>query len=65
MQAEAQQQSSLQKAVEEELEWVRSNAKGQQKKGKARLRAFDELQQQVRHFPVSTFCLHAYALLDC
>ena len=35
--------SSMDKALKQELEWVRKNAKGQQKKGKARLRAYDEL----------------------
>ena len=46
-QAETQRQSSLKRAVEEELEWVHSNARGQQKKGKARLRAYEDLRQQV------------------
>ena len=35
--------SSMDKALKQELEWVRKNAKGQQKKGKARLRAYEEL----------------------
>lgn len=48
LQTESQKETGLRKAINEELEWVRSNAKGQQKKGKARLRAFDELTQQVR-----------------
>ena len=40
--AEASKQSSVQKAMSEELEWINSNAKGQQKKGKVcvALRAF-------------------------
>ncbi|AFC84930.1 energy-dependent translational throttle protein EttA [Frateuria aurantia] len=40
---EAQQEKSRQKAIEKELEWVRSAAKGRQSKGKARLARFDEL----------------------
>ena len=47
MQVEANKQSGLKKAIEEELEWVRSNARGQQKKGKARLRSYEALTQQV------------------
>ncbi len=47
LQTESQKETGLRKAIEDELAWVRSNAKGQQKKGKARLRAFDELTQQV------------------
>jgi len=46
-QVEANKQSGLKKAIEEELEWVRGNAKGQQKKGKARLRSYEALTQQV------------------
>jgi energy-dependent translational throttle protein EttA len=40
---EAQQEKSRQKAIEKELEWVRSAAKGRQSKGKARLNRFEEL----------------------
>ena len=40
---EQRQQSSHQKAIKAELEWVRSNAKGRQSKSKARLARFDEL----------------------
>ncbi|MDE4978113.1 energy-dependent translational throttle protein EttA, partial [Francisella tularensis subsp. holarctica] len=35
-----------QKALKEELEWVRQNAKGRQAKSKARLAKFDELSSQ-------------------
>jgi energy-dependent translational throttle protein EttA len=35
--------SSMDRALKQELEWVRKNAKGQQKKGKARLRQYEEL----------------------
>ncbi|AND69652.1 ABC transporter ATP-binding protein [Dyella thiooxydans] len=40
---EAQQEKSRQKAIQKELEWVRSAAKGRQSKGKARLNRFEEL----------------------
>ncbi len=40
---EEKQESSRQKAMKEELEWVRSNAKGRHAKSKARLARFDEL----------------------
>jgi len=41
--AEKKQQSSLQKSIAAELEWVNKMAKGQQKKGKARLRRYEDL----------------------
>ncbi|HET6807369.1 MAG TPA: energy-dependent translational throttle protein EttA [Frateuria sp.] len=40
---EAQQEKSRQKAIEKELEWIRSASKGRQSKGKARLNRFEEL----------------------
>jgi len=40
---EAQQEKSRQKAIQKELEWVRSASKGRQSKGKARLNRFEEL----------------------
>ena len=40
---EEKQESSRQKAMKEELEWVRSNQKGRHAKSKARLARFDEL----------------------
>lgn len=43
LEMEQRQQSSHQKAIKAELEWVRSNAKGRQSKSKARLARFDEL----------------------
>ena len=43
LEAEGKKQDALQRTINQELEWVRSNAKGQQKKGKARLRAYEEL----------------------
>ncbi|GGW37068.1 energy-dependent translational throttle protein EttA [Vreelandella hamiltonii] len=41
---EAKQEASRQKAIKQELEWVRSNAKGRQTKSKARLNRFEEMQ---------------------
>ncbi len=40
---EEREQTSHQKAMKQELEWVRSNPKGRQTKSKARLARFDEL----------------------
>jgi len=43
LEQEEKQQSNRQRAMKEELEWVRSNAKGRRTKSKARLARFDEL----------------------
>ncbi|HIL41299.1 MAG TPA: energy-dependent translational throttle protein EttA, partial [Methylococcales bacterium] len=43
---EEKQESSRQKAMKAELEWVRTNPKGRHAKNKARLARFDELSQQ-------------------
>ncbi|MRH77864.1 energy-dependent translational throttle protein EttA [Spiribacter sp. C176] len=43
---EAREQASHRKAMQAELEWVRSNPKGRQSKSKARLKQFDELQSR-------------------
>ncbi|MDT8376681.1 MAG: energy-dependent translational throttle protein EttA [Mariprofundaceae bacterium] len=40
---ESKEESSRQKAIRQELEWVRQGAKGRHAKSKARLKAFDEL----------------------
>ncbi|MGH8145433.1 MAG: energy-dependent translational throttle protein EttA [Rhodanobacteraceae bacterium] len=40
---EASSEKARQRAIQKELEWVRSAAKGRQSKGKARLNRFDEL----------------------
>jgi len=40
---EEKQESSRQKAIRNELEWVRASTKGRHAKSKARLKAFDEL----------------------
>ena len=47
VQTETRQQVNLQRSIASELDWVNSNAKGQQKKGKARLRRYEDLTQQV------------------
>lgn len=44
LEREAKQEASRQKAIRQELEWVRSNAKGRQAKSKARLNRFEEMQ---------------------
>jgi len=43
LQQEAREQRARRKAIESELEWVRSNPKGRQSKNKARLARFEEL----------------------
>jgi ATP-binding cassette ChvD family protein len=40
---EEKQEDARQRAIKDELEWVRSSAKGRHAKSKARLKAFDEL----------------------
>jgi len=47
LQQEKQQESARLKAMQQELDWVRSNPKGRQAKSKARLARFDELQSQT------------------
>lgn len=43
LEQENKQEESFAKALKKELEWVRTNAKGQQKKNKARMERFEEL----------------------
>ncbi|PKG38424.1 energy-dependent translational throttle protein EttA [Psychromonas sp. Urea-02u-13] len=43
---EASKEKARQRQIEQELEWVRSNAKGRQSKSKARLSRFEELNNQ-------------------
>ncbi|HXH72194.1 MAG TPA: energy-dependent translational throttle protein EttA, partial [Mariprofundaceae bacterium] len=43
LEIEEKQETARQKAMQHELEWVRSSAKGRHAKSKARLKAFDEL----------------------
>jgi sulfate-transporting ATPase len=52
LQVEAKQESARIKAIQKELEWVRSNPKARQAKSKARIARFDELssyEQQKRN----------------
>jgi len=44
---EEKRETAHQKAMKEELEWVRSNPKGRQAKSKARIAKFDELSSQT------------------
>jgi ATP-binding cassette ChvD family protein len=46
LQQEARQEAARQRAIQAELEWVRSNPKGRHAKAKARMRRFEELQSQ-------------------
>ncbi len=46
LQTEQKQQDAHRKAMAQELEWARSNAKGRQSKSKARLSRFEEMQSQ-------------------
>ena len=46
LEQEQKQQDARRKAMEHELEWVRSNSKGRQSKSKARLARFEEMQSQ-------------------
>ncbi len=46
LEREAKQQSSHNRAIKAELEWVRSNPKGRQAKSKARMARFEELSSQ-------------------
>src|SRR5687767_15483770 len=46
LQIEAKQESARIKAMQQELEWVRSNPKARQAKSKARLARFEELESQ-------------------
>ncbi|GAB2801945.1 energy-dependent translational throttle protein EttA [Halomonas shantousis] len=44
LEQEAKQEASRQRAIKQELEWVRQGAKGRQAKSKARLNRFEEMQ---------------------
>lgn len=46
LEQESKQQSAHEKAMKEELEWVRKGAKARQSKSKARLQRFEEMQSQ-------------------
>ena len=43
LEQEEREDSSKQKAIKDELEWIRAGTKGRQTKSKARIKAFDEL----------------------
>ena len=57
----AGRQAHLKRQLSEELEWVQKAAKGQQKKGKARLRRYDDLVEEVTLFGSG---LHFYASIQ-
>jgi len=46
LRTESKQEATRQRALKQELEWVRQNTKGRQAKSKARLARFDELNSQ-------------------
>lgn len=46
LRTESKQEASRQRALKQELEWVRQNTRGRQAKSKARLARFDELNSQ-------------------
>lgn len=48
--AESKSQAALQRQIAGELEWLQQSAKGQQKKGKARLRRYDDLVEEAKSF---------------
>ena len=48
LELEEKTEKSRQRAMKEELEWSRSNAKGRQAKGKARMQKFEELMSQEK-----------------
>src|SRR3546814_11216513 len=43
MEQEEREEEGRQKAIKEELEWIRQSPKARQSKSKARIKAFDEL----------------------
>ncbi len=47
MSLENKKDASRKKAMQKELEWIRKSAKGQQKKGKARLKSFEKEQDAI------------------
>lgn len=54
MQQEQKEQSALKKTIEHELEFINRKAKGQQKKGQARMRRYDDLVQQANAYVRNT-----------
>lgn len=65
LQQEEKEESSRQKAIAEELEWVRSSPKARQAKSKARLKAYDEMvsQQQEKRSGTAQIIIPAGARL--
>ena len=51
---EKKEQSALQATIASELAWINQGAKGQQKKGQARVNRYDELVQQARKYVESS-----------
>src|SRR3954468_17339085 len=49
---EEREDSSRQKAIRDELEWIRQGPKGRQTKSKARIKAFDQLVESSENRPV-------------
>lgn len=50
MNVEEKQQSALQRNIQRELEWIRQNAKGQQKKGKVYFSSFQFINFKFNKF---------------
>ncbi|XP_024526684.1 uncharacterized protein LOC9652383 [Selaginella moellendorffii] len=48
MSVEEKEQTALKRTIARELEWIRQKAKGQQKKGRARERSYEELLQKAK-----------------
>ncbi len=58
LQQEEKGERNRQKAIAEELEWVRQNPKGRQKKQKARLNNYEELVAQERNVKLDQVQIH-------
>ncbi len=58
LQQEEKGEKNRQKAIAEELEWVRQNPKGRQKKQKARLNNYEELVAQERNVKLDQVQIH-------
>jgi energy-dependent translational throttle protein EttA len=54
LEQDSREQSSRQKALERELDWIRSSPKARQAKSKARIRAYDELRNKAETEEVRT-----------
>ncbi len=58
MESEARQESSRQRTIEQELEWVRMNASARRAKPKARLNAYEALLAQDRNVKLDQVQIH-------